>query len=136
MKRVQTEKRSDQETSPTCAGHQYKDQEKQQCIRRVKQNAGQVMSPGFQAKQLAIQHMGQPGQRMPVAYFIIAESPAQALRSETALDMNVGGHIKAVIVVNELVSNRRQVGRQNQEHKKTSEAPSTNIQAPEKPQIP
>jgi hypothetical protein len=43
-----------------------KHQKEQQGVRNVKKEVHQVMPPGLQSKELHIQHMGKPGQRMPI----------------------------------------------------------------------
>ena len=47
---------------------------------------------------------------MPVAHFIIAERPAQTFTGEPALHVDIRGDIDAIVIVNELVANGRQVG--------------------------
>ena len=59
---------------PETAGHPPQDQEQQDRRGGVQQDVGQVVSAGVQAVELAVQHVGEPGQRMPVAGMAVVKA--------------------------------------------------------------
>ena len=48
------------------ARHPPQHHKQQQRIRGVEEHIGQVMVAGVQAPELTVQHVGEPGQRMPI----------------------------------------------------------------------
>jgi hypothetical protein len=56
-------------------GHPVKNEKEQQRIGNVKQEIGQMMPSGFQPKELNVEHVGHPGQRMPVCGITGRECP-------------------------------------------------------------
>ena len=75
---------------PEIAGHLPQDQEQQDGAGGVQQDIGQVVPAGvIQAVELAIQHVGEPGQRVPVAGMKVRKGPGDPLGSETACDLRV-----------------------------------------------
>ena len=77
----------------------------------MQQHVGQVMAPRPQTEQLAVHHMGQHRQRLPIARINIRveESPFYTIQGQSVLNMNVRGDDKIVIVVDEVTSRRRPV---------------------------
>ena len=60
MQRVQTKESRDKETAPNTAGHSPEQQKKQHRISAMQQGAGQVVAPGLEVKQLAVEHVREP----------------------------------------------------------------------------
>jgi hypothetical protein len=94
---MQTKKSCDQRTSPnaTCHSSQQSIQEKR--VGSVEEQVGEVMPRGVQSVDLAIQHVGKPGQGMPVARVKRCERPHDALGGQTALHHRVLEYIRAVV---------------------------------------
>src|SRR6266446_5426121 len=70
----------------------------------MQQHRYEMVSAGVQAKELAIQHMRKPGQRVPVALRKSAKRPNKPVRAQAALDLRIFGHIRRVIQVNETIA--------------------------------
>jgi len=64
-----------------------------------------MMSPRLEAVKLAIQHVGHPGEWMPVARVSMDKRPLNIARSET-VDYSWEVNGRAVIAVHELVAQR------------------------------
>src|SRR2546422_6761470 len=90
---------------PGGASHPVKNQKDEDGIGGVEQQAGEMVSAGAHAEQLAIQRDRKPGQRVPKAAFQAAEGPADGFPSEAVLDMHVLIDVNRVIEVDELVAN-------------------------------
>src|SRR2546430_14463421 len=74
----------------------------------MQQHRYEMVSAGMQAKELTIQHMRKPGQRMPVALRKSGKRPNKPVRAQAALDLRIFGHIGRVIQVNETITQARQ----------------------------
>ena len=75
-------------------------------VARVKEDIGEMMSARIQTIKLTVQHMGNPGQRMPVGGMEMGEGPDDSLDRQTARDLRILIDIVAVIKIDELVMNR------------------------------
>src|SRR5690242_20076449 len=70
----------------------------------MEDDAGKVMSPGPCAEDAVIQHVGKPRQGMPIPSATEAtEGPFDACPGQASLHVGVGGDVKRVIVVYEIV---------------------------------
>ena len=58
MQRVQPKQCRHQRAAPERTGQTTKQQKDQHRVERMQQHAGQVMSPGLQAEELAVRHVG------------------------------------------------------------------------------
>ena len=67
-----------------------------------------MLRAGLLAEQLAVSHVRQPRQRMPVARRKSGERPAQAVPGQPRFHMIVAGHIKRVI--EKLMKSKRATG--------------------------
>jgi len=72
----------------------------------VQQNAGQMMAAGMQSVQLAVQHVRQPRQRMPVERIILRERPDHSFERQAANDFRIFINVLLVIIVNKSVPQR------------------------------
>ena len=77
------------------------------------------MVPGrVQTIELAVHHMRDPGQRMPVAGVAALEGPEQAGPGQPGFDVGIIADVVGVIEVNELVASDRPIsdpGRQDEQ---------------------
>ena len=67
--------------------------------------AGQMMHARSQSEQLAVQHVGNPGQRVPIYFAVIgeAEGPFQAFRCQPSLYIMILINICNIIKVYKIV---------------------------------
>src|SRR5689334_20626918 len=71
----------------------------------MKEGVDDVMRRWIESEQLAIEHMRNPGDWMPVSRFPMqtAEGPLDPLARQARLNMGVAGDVVRVVVINELV---------------------------------
>ena len=72
-------------------------------------------------EDLAIRHVGQPGQRVPIAGIPGVERPAQALEGQPALNLGVLGQVSVVIIINEIAIQDRPIHDQGQQEQRESD---------------
>src|SRR5215831_11848654 len=70
----------------------------------MQQHIGKVMSPWLKAIQLAIQHVGNCRERMPVSRMDVSEGPLNACKGKTTRDLRIYVNIFLVIVIDESVA--------------------------------
>ena len=63
----------------------------------------QVMPAGLRSEHLNVQHMGQPGNRMPVAGLVGGKRPDDTLDRQAVLYVGIFTDIFIVIVVNKFI---------------------------------
>ena len=92
---------------PEIAGHLPQDQKEENDAGGVQQDIGQVVSAGvIQSVELAIQHVGEPSERVPVGGMKVRKGPDDSLGSETACDLRIIIDIDLIVGVDELVPDR------------------------------
>src|SRR5712672_293818 len=74
----------------------------------MEQNIGKMMAGRFQAKDLDIHHVREPGQWMPIAGGGGLKRPFNACPGQALLDVSVGGDVVRVIVTYEIVVEGRE----------------------------
>ena len=75
---------------PEIAGHLPQDQEEENGAGGVQQDIGQVVSAGvIQSVELAVQHVGEPSQRVPVGGMEVCKGPDDSLGGETACNLRI-----------------------------------------------
>src|SRR5580700_7150938 len=62
-----------------------------------------VVDAASEAKQLAIQHVGDPRQREPVRVICGCEGPGQSSRRHSIANVRIAGDIDWVVIVDEIV---------------------------------
>ena len=72
----------------------------------MKQNVGQMMSPRLESVELAIQHVRDRGERVPVGRVNVDEGPLNIARTETVDYSWIGINVRTIVVVHELVAQR------------------------------
>ena len=65
----------------------------------MQQRVGVMVSGWIQMEELAIEHVGEPGERMPVALVIAGERPLDRLPIETIANVSVVRYVAIVVVV-------------------------------------
>src|SRR5947199_365020 len=83
---------------------QCKEQQDRRC--GVKQNVSQMMSPGLESVELAIQHVPDGGEWLPVASAEMSEGPLHIIKSKTAGYSWIGIDVRTIVVIHELVVQR------------------------------
>ena len=65
-----------------------------------------MMAAGLQAIKLAVEHVREPGERVPVAGVVRSEGPGDSLAGQPPIDMRVFTDVFVVVEVDELVAGR------------------------------
>src|SRR5215216_5347995 len=102
-KRVQRKQRSDGGASPMCLGKGPQQKEEQDDIGDVECQANEMMRAGAQAEELAVEHVGQPCERVPIARVSGCECPRYAIPGQAGLDVGIGGDVITIVVVYKVV---------------------------------
>src|ERR1700686_1172351 len=88
----------------------------------MQKNIRKMMSARFQPVELAIQHMRDGRQRMPVLGMNMCEGPRDTRDSETACYFRILIDVVLIIVVNELVPERLAKNQPHDKGKKNADA--------------
>src|ERR1043166_6294695 len=104
---MQGEEGRDQGAAPQRAGHSLQREEEEQGVGGVEAEVRQMVSTGAQAEDFNVQHVGKPGQGMPVAAGTGAKSPQDILCYETARDVCVRRYVIRVVERDEGVVKHR-----------------------------
>jgi hypothetical protein len=75
---VEGEERRDEGAGPEGARHSIEDQEEEDGVEEVEEEAGEVVSSRCKAVEPGIKHVGQPRQGMPIAGVAGAKGPSEA----------------------------------------------------------
>ena len=114
---VPGEQRGDERAGPQ-RGSQPEQQEKEQGrIGGVEEDADKVVRPGVEPKERAVSHVGDPGQRMPVARVPGGQRPAEAGPGQPLLDRGIVRDVVVVVVIDEGMRPRRQINQQRGKRK-------------------
>ena len=97
--RMDGEDRGDEGAGPKLAGHSPQNEKQRDRRGGVEQHIGQMMPPGVQAEELAIEHVRQRGQRIPLAVGPVGEGPPDAVAGQARGDMGVSVDKDAVVVI-------------------------------------
>jgi len=84
----------------------------------MQHDAREMVPPRAQTEELAVEHVRNPGQRMPVGGVTRSQSPAHALARQARLDVRVVEHVGRVIVVHKPIARR---GPEDREHRQRQE---------------
>ena len=71
---------------PECPGHPPQGQEQEDRRGGVQEHVGQMMAAGLQVIKLAVQHVREPGQRVPVGGVERGDRPGDSLAGQALLD--------------------------------------------------
>ncbi len=125
VRRVQGEQRRDEPAQAGAPGQPPQQGEQQQRVEQVQRQAAQVVAARPQPEQLHVQHVGPPGEGVPVAGMAGGERPAHRLRRQPLLDVRVFGDVQVVVVVDELVAGDRRVHRDRRGRQQRRQRPLT-----------
>ena len=125
--RMDGEQRGHEGAGPKLAGHLPPDQK--QCDRRggVQQQIGQMVPPGVQPEHLAIEHVRNHRQRIPLAHRAAGQRPLQSVGRQAVIDVRVVSDIQAVVVFEEGVPQRLAVDRRDDEQQKRADGPNRTL---------
>ena len=101
VQRVQGEEGGDGGAAAGAAGHAGEGEEEQQRAEAMDQEADQVMAGGVEAEKLDVQHVGEPGERMPVALVAGRERPGDGGPGQPALNGWVFINVGLVVAIDE-----------------------------------
>lgn len=92
-----------EETHPAVRGETEEGDQDEDGVGHVEQDVGEVMAPGIETEHVGIDHVGDPGERVPVEVIVGEESPLEAGSGEAAIDVAVEEDVEIVVEVNEAV---------------------------------
>ena len=105
---------------PETAGHLPQDQEEENGAGGVQQDIGQMVSAGMiQPVELAVQHVREPSQRVPVGGMELRKGPCNSLRGETSGHVWIAVYVLVVVTIDELMAERLA---EDQGHRQQEEA--------------
>ena len=90
---------------PEIVCHPPQHQEQQDRGGGVQQHIREMVAAGVQPVELAVQHVGKPGKRVPVVGVRAGEGPGNAIKAKTVLHVLVFVYVEVVIQVDEVVRN-------------------------------
>ena len=111
----------DEGAAPEGAGHSVEEQKEKERVGDVEAEAGEMMAGRAQAVELHIQHVGEPGQRVPVGRVAGGESPPEALECQPGLDMEVFRDVIGIVKGDEPAAENGPVGEQGDEAEQQAE---------------
>ena len=114
----------DHRAGPRRLGHALEKQEQQDGVGQMQGHARQMMAGGIHSIELKIQHVGNPGQRMPVAGVARRQRPKKAGPTQGALDVRVGGDVSGIVVGDKSGAPNRCISRQNRQRQAKADQPS------------
>ena len=83
-----------------------------------------MMPPGIQSEELAIEHVRQRGQRIPLAEWPLGESPPDPLAGQPRGDVRIWIDKAVVVVIERKVAERLAVDQPDRQEQKTAHGPS------------
>ena len=87
-------------------GHVVKDKKKQQHGDGVEQNVREMMADGSKSKQLAIDHVRNRRERMPVPRVAVRERPSDSAQCQPARHDRISVNVSLIVEINEFVTKR------------------------------
>src|ERR1700733_2576707 len=100
---MQRKQRGDHQAAPAESSCTLQEQKKQNSVGGVQDDATVVMTNRIQPEQLAVERMGQPGQRMPIRLIVSCESPLDRVPGEARAYVLILENVAFVVVVDEAV---------------------------------
>ena len=111
--RMDGEDRGHESAGPKLAGHLPNNEEQRDRRGGVEQHVGEMMPPRAQAEELAIEHVRQHCQRIPLATRPIGQRPPNSLARQARGDMTVSVNKGVVVVIEEGVTERLPINQAN-----------------------
>ena len=123
MQRVDGEERRDERAPPGGAGHGGEDQEQERRVRRVQRRVDEVVRARVEPEELDVEHMREPGDRVPVGHLQRRERPADPSPGQATPHHGVVGHVPVVVEEEEVVTGHLGVEQQRAQEERGSDAP-------------
>src|ERR1041384_2800012 len=98
--------RGDERAAPKSACHWPEDQKKEDDCDCMQQDVGQVVSGWVKAIKLAIQHVRERGNRVPVIGVDVRKRPDDISEAQARLNRGIGIDIILVVVIDEVMPER------------------------------
>ena len=127
---MQREERRDDRAPPSGSGDAFEEQEEEQAVRNMNERIDEQMPAGIETKELAIQHVRKPGQRVPVGGVKRGESPGNPGQREPARDDGIVPDVEVVIEVDELMTDHLPVNREGGNGQRCRDQQLTPAKAP------
>ena len=93
---------AERQRAPVIAAQHHQEQDG---VGRVEPDAHQMVPPRPEPEQLGVEHVREPGQRVPVPG-VVAEGPAESFPGEAAGHLRVVEDVRVVVVPDEFVAER------------------------------
>ena len=105
VQRMDRKQRRHKGAGPEFSRHLEQEEEQQDGRGGVQRNAGQVVSAGMaKTVDLAIRHVRDPGERVPIGGMTAGEGPREPVGRQTAGDVRVLDDVLIVVIVDERVT--------------------------------
>ena len=98
--------RGHERATPKLPGHLPEQEKEQENGNRMQEDIGEVMAAGVKTEELAIQHVRQRRERMPVTRMSVRECPHDSMRSDTTGYDRISVNVSAIVVIDEVVAER------------------------------
>ena len=119
------EQRSDKRRRPQGIREPQQQRKQQRGVGRVEQHVDEMMRAGIGAEQFAIQHVREPGERMPVRRVETRERPAEAVPRQAGQHGMIFGDVFLVVEIHEAVMHDRQINHQRGEREQQGDEART-----------
>ena len=81
-----------------------------------------MVPAGIKAEELAIRHVRQPGQRVPIARITDVESPAAGFEGQPRVDVGIADDVLVVIIIDKIAMEGRPIqGQRKQQQREADE---------------
>src|SRR5271157_2390219 len=97
------EQRGDACASPDGTRHPFQNGKEQNRIEAVKDQIDKKVAPGIESEQLVIDHVRDPGKRMPVIVIICRKGPRNTLEGESMFDVGIVNYYFRIVEIDECV---------------------------------
>ncbi len=86
-----------------------------------------MMPPGIQTKQLAVEHVRQHRQGIPLAHWPVSERPSDAAAGQPGSNLRTRGDEQIVVVIEEAEAERLPIDHRDQCHEDAGHGPGWNL---------
>jgi hypothetical protein len=117
---MEGKERGHERAPPERARGPAQQQEEEHAIQRVECQAAPVVCSGIHPEELDVEHVREPGRRVPVAGLQRREGPPRAFQGQPGLHARVLAHVQVVVVAHEVASPDRgecRTGRDDQQNR-------------------
>src|SRR3954451_16124734 len=96
----------DESASPQRSGQFPQSEKQNDCRQAVQQNIREMMPARVESVDLAVGHVRNRGQRMPVIRMHMSEGPENSVEAQTIYDDRIIVDVIVVVIIQELMPNR------------------------------